>query len=124
MNSVQLLVDGALFHPFAQIVLFVLGTIGLTHIVVDSSLFAPARRWLQGKLPEKIYRVFECYQCAGTWCGFLVGWMTMSTSLWTILVCGFAGSFLASWAAFYLNYLEAKTMIAMNDQPKKEKDVG
>jgi hypothetical protein len=124
MSGVQLVVDGNLFHPFVQIVLFVLGTVGLTHIIVDSSLFKPVKEWLQTRLPENVYKVFECYQCAGTWCGFVVGWMTISTSFWTILVCGFAGSFLASWAAFHLNYLEAKTYIAMGDQPTRDQDVG
>jgi hypothetical protein len=115
MEGLKVVVDGAVFFPLVQIVLFVFGVIGMTHIIVDSGIFMPVRNWLKTLLPVYIYKIVECYQCSGTWCGFVVGWMVMGDSVFTVLACGFAGSFLASWAATYLNYLEAKSIVASLD---------
>lgn len=113
-DGLTVVLNGSLLYPLIQIFLFTFGVIGLTHIIVDSKIMSPVRAFLQKVLPPFLYLTFECYQCSGTWAGFLVGYMIMSHNIFTILVCGFAGSFLASWAAFYLNYLEAQTMVAMD----------
>lgn len=95
--------------------LFVVATIGLTHIIVDSTIFAPIRDFLKKTLPPKVYAVFECYQCAGTWCGFLAGLILISKSIPVIFMCGCAGSFLAVLGANFLNYLEAKSYVEIDD---------
>ncbi len=105
---------------FTRLFLFVFGTIGLAHIIVDSKIFASVREWLKKKLPDKVYWVVECYQCCGTWCGFLLALLLLSYNPFVILAGGFAGSFLASWAAFHLNYVEAKTIQAMDGKGDKE----
>jgi hypothetical protein len=123
MNEVQIATIGAeAMWPLVRLFLFVFGVIGMTHILVDSKLFASTRAWLKTKLPEKIYWVLECYQCCGTWCGFFLALCLLSYNPFIILAGGFAGSFFASWAAFHLNYLEAKTMQAMDGKTPPVED--
>lgn len=98
------------------LVLFILSSIGLTHIVVDGSIFQPIRDVLKKILPTKVYTVFECYQCAGTWCGLICGAMLFEVTVWNLLVSAFAGSFLSTWSITYLNYLEARTLIDINEK--------
>lgn len=117
MNDLHFVVDGGLFMPLISVFLFMFGVIGMTHIIVDSKIFAPIRDWLQKRLPEKVSSVITCYQCTGFWCGLLTGWIVVSHDPLIDFVCGCAGSFLSSWAAFYLNYLEAQTMIKLSDTP-------
>jgi hypothetical protein len=47
----------------------------------------------------------------GTWCGFICGSMIFGFVPLTILLCGFAGSFLTILANVLLNYLEAQTFV-------------
>lgn len=98
-----------------NLILFCLAAIGLTHIMVDSKLFEPLRQWIKNNLPEKISYIASCYQCSGMWTGILMGWFVVSNNLFIILACGFAGSFLSNFAAIYLNYLEAKTIVNLKD---------
>lgn len=122
-----------------EMVLFVLSVIGLTHIMVDGKIIAPIRDWLATPtlpwylgffryspgiikhpilwLIAKTSSMITCYQCCGTWCGFLCGWIVFtSISAWHILACGFAGSFLASLANTYMDYLTAQTIINLPDE--------
>ncbi len=99
---------------FSLLVLSLLAVIGLTHIIVDGAIFLPVRNLLKKFLPTGIYKLFECYQCSGTWCGFLIGYFMFGTWPLTLAV-GLAGSFVATWGATYLNYLEAQTLINLND---------
>lgn len=95
--------------------LFIFSVIGFTNIMIDSSIMAPLRGFLQERLPANVYKIFECYQCMGTWCGFICGAILISLNPLVILTCGFAGSFLSVLAASYLNYLEAKTIVDLGE---------
>lgn len=86
--------------------LFVLATVGLTLIIVDGSIFEPVRCFLEKKLPEKVYDVFECYQCMGTWCGFVCGAMTFGLNPLFIILSGFAGSFLAMFTGLIFDRMD------------------
>jgi hypothetical protein len=104
--------------------LFVLATIGMTHIIVDSSIFSPVRSLLEKILPSYVYKVFECYQCSGTWCGFFIGWtllvypfdFDLVTKIGIVFSCGCAGSFLSTLAATFLNYLEARSIVDLGEE--------
>ncbi len=76
--------------------LFCFATIGMTNIFVDSNLFSPIRNLIQKYLWTYVSQIFECHQCMGTWCGFICGYILLSTSPLLVLMCGCAGSFLAS----------------------------
>lgn len=97
------------------LVLFALAVIGLTNIMVDSSIMAPVRDYLQKILPAYVYKVFECYQCMGTWCGFICGLILISHNPLVVLMCGCAGSFLSVLAGSYLNYIEARTIVNLDN---------
>jgi len=90
-----------------EFLLFACATAGLTHIMVDSAIMAPLRNLLERLLPAPIFGVFECYQCMGTWCGFLCGYLVFGFDIPTILVSGFAGSFIAMFSADIIARLEA-----------------
>lgn len=105
-----------------DILLFIFAVIGLTHIIVDSKIFESPREWIKGKeswLFKKVAEAIECYQCSGFWCGLFCGSIFISPAsilgsiLW-VLLSGFAGSFLASWGASYLQYLESQIVVDLS----------
>jgi len=80
--------------------LFALGVVGLTHIIVDSTIMEPFRNAMQKWFPEKISYMVNCYQCFGFWAGLFCGWACFDNiSYLQILIAGFAGSFLANFGA-------------------------
>jgi hypothetical protein len=78
---------------------------------------------------EKIHYMLTCYQCAGFWCGLFTGLILLDWSYapfpetmpWyydvlVLIMSGFASSFLAQWGAYYLTYLESKTVVEFPDE--------
>ncbi len=98
-----------------NLILFALAAIGMTHIIVDGAIFNPVRALLKKILHKSIYKVFECYQCTGVWCGFISGAIFIDTNIFIIIGCGFAGSFLSTFSVHVINYIEAKTIIDLRD---------
>jgi len=87
-----------------NVLLFILGVVGLTHIVVDAEISKPVHKWIEPRCPV-IARIMDCYQCAGFWCGLALGpVVSWNPLLW--LACGFAGSFLAQLGWLVLDCLE------------------
>jgi hypothetical protein len=97
------------------LILFLLGTVGATMIIVDSTIMQPVRDWARKKLPSKVYRLIECYQCSGFWVGVIFGSILISYNLLVLLICGGAGSYLSTFAATYLNYLEARSIVDLEE---------
>jgi hypothetical protein len=79
------------------LILYILATIGLTNIIINSTIMEPIRCFLKNHLPDSVYEVFECYQCMGTWCGALCGALVLCEH-WVayLFLYGFAGSFISS----------------------------
>jgi len=101
-----------------EIFLFILGVVGMTHIIVDATIFQWLRDWMDAKLPEKVSKLIHCYQCTGFWCGLFCGWAAFTNiSLQQIFLAGCAGSLLSNFMAIYMNYLEAQTIINL---PKED----
>lgn len=99
-----------------SVLLFSLSVIGLTNIVVDpATIFAPVRRMIEASGLPWLEKLVSCYQCSGTWAGFLCGWLIFGESFPTIFCCGMAGSFLATLSATYMNYLEAKSILGVEE---------
>jgi hypothetical protein len=95
-----------------NLLLFVMASIGMTNIIVDGVIFQPVRDFLRQKLPARIFKLFECYQCAGMWCGMICGAMLVSwRNPFVIFCCGLAASFLAHMTALVFNYLEARSIV-------------
>lgn len=115
-------------------ILFILATIGLSSILVESVVFDPFRQWLKGKeydgnnflinfifkiitflhIKSKLSKIFSCFQCMGFWTGLFCGLILISFNPIIILCCGFAGSFLSPFSSTLVNYLEAQTLINMD----------
>lgn len=131
-------------------ILYVFAVIGLTHIIVDSDM--PLVVWLREKGKEILRKfdsqeegktswtkLLECYQCCGTWSGFLCGlilllpsnawlciieyfrtmsliqaiWMTMfrlGGNLLFVFLCGMAGSYVSQWGIYNLELIQAKSL--------------
>ena len=114
------------FGSFSNLIMFAIATVGMTHIIVDGSILQWFRDLVKKisnliKVP-KLGGIVDCYLCAGTWCGFLMGYIWLSPSdkdLWHIFACGCAGGFLSNLAAVILNWLEAATIVNLPDQNEK-----
>lgn len=102
-----------------NLLLFILSTIGMTHIIVDGSILEGFRSIVK-KLTKLIHlshigSIVDCYLCAGTWCGFLMGYIWISKNPLEIFACGCAGGFLASFAASLVNWIESATVVNLPD---------
>lgn len=107
-----------------NLILFILSTIGCTHIIVDGSIMENFRILVKSffekiKIPS-LGGVVDCYLCCGTWCGFFMGWVWLSKNPFEIFACGCAGAFLANFAASISNLIEASTIVNLMD--KEEND--
>lgn len=109
----------------SDVLMYIISTIGMCHIIVDSSLFSKFRenfkKFFEKINLPKIGEIVECYLCCGTWCGFFMGFIWMEqTYSWIFLLkvfgCGCAGGFLSNMAAMILNYIEAGTIVNIPDQ--------
>lgn len=98
----------------SSLILFSLAVIGMTNIIVDpATIMQPVRNLIEQKGPSWLNKLVSCYQCSGTWVGFICGYILISKDIFVVFLCGMAGSFLATFAATYLNYLEAKSIIGV-----------
>ena len=88
-----------------NLVLFVVGVVGMTHIIVDSEISAPVYEWIRPRLPV-VAHAMDCYQCAGFWCGIALGLALLSHRPCTVFAAGCAGSFLAQLGWLVLDALE------------------
>ena len=125
-----------------ETVLYIIAVIGLTHIMVDSKIMQPVRDWFQAPywppawdclkmffthpivwtneyVIKPIGQIIGCYQCCGFWAGMVTGWMILpDITICKIIAAGFAGSFLANAAAIFMNYLEAQTIVHLQEEHK------
>lgn len=101
----------------SSLILFCLSVIGFTHIIVDpATIMKPFRDFIEKYCFSWLNKLFSCYQCCGTWVGFFCGWVLLTDDPLEIFLCGMAGSFLSTFATTYLNYLEAKSIVELNDE--------
>ena|SRR6266446_118021 len=99
-----------------KIVLFIFGVIGLTHIVIDGSIFQWFRDLMDKYLSSKLSSLFHCHLCFGFWTGLFASWAVFNNiSILQIFVGGGAGSFLSMTAALLFNYIEAKTIVNLKE---------
>ena len=95
-----------------NLILFSLSVVGLTNIIVDpATIMQPVRGLIERSGIKWLNKMVSCYQCTGVWAGFLCGYLIVSNEIPAILMCGMAGSYLSTASATYMNYLEAKSII-------------
>lgn len=88
----------------------------MTMIIVDSSILAPFRELLRKTLPEKLYKLVECYQCTGFWSGIVCGLILIDINPFIVFMCGCAGSAASTFWATYLVYLEARSYVDLKEE--------
>lgn len=99
-----------------SVLLFCLAVIGTTNIVVDpAAIFSPIRNMIEKSGIQWAIKLVSCYQCTGTWAGFLCGTLIFGTDPKVVFCCGMAGSFVATLSATYTNYLEARSMLGVEE---------
>ena len=96
-------------------ILFIIATIGMTHIIIDGSIFSSLRDCVKKNFPSKIATLVECYMCAGFWCGVFTGFCLGVNKPTELFSCGCAGSILSQTTAVLLNTLESITIKMTND---------
>lgn len=85
----------------AQLIAFMLATAGLTHIIVYSRLFQPARNYICGWDIYWLNRLISCPKCMGVWAGlFEYAFVYVWPCGW--LVYPFIGSLAAYVAAILI----------------------
>jgi len=102
--------------------MFILATIGMSHTLVDGSIFNPFKVWLEkgGWFRTKLLNLMNCYQCSGWWSGLFTGslmcvmgvdplncglsWMPLSAFIY-----GCAGSYLSPQAAIFIVWIQTHT---------------
>lgn len=100
----------------SRIVVFALATVGLTNMIVDPATIMQPLRDLVDKIGVPwLSKLVSCYQCSGTWVGFLCGYLIVSDRPEIVFACGMAGSYLATMSATYANYLEAKSIVGVDE---------
>lgn len=113
--------------------LFLLASVGMTHILVDSHLLENFRESFspEGKRANPlIYKMISCYQCSGFWCGAFCGFANFSpselnglfsifsnlTSLaYVLFLSGCASSICSVLMVNILNYLETQSVIEVKE---------
>ena len=103
--------------------LYILASIGLAHILVDSHLSGKFKEWMSKRKWFPRTRKFliqglSCYQCSGVWAGGLSGFLfdPVADICWLpipdfccfiirIIAYGFAASFLSVLGAVTIQYL-------------------
>lgn len=99
-----------------RMIVFALATVGLTNIIVDPALIMqPVRDLIDKWCHPWLAKLFSCYQCAGTWIGFLCGYALISQEPCAVFLCGMAGSYLSTMSATLTNYLEARSIIGIEE---------
>jgi len=99
-----------------NLILFGLASVGLTNIIVDpATIMQPFRDFIDRNGHPWLVKLFSCYQCSGTWVGFLCGYLLVGREPSVVFLCGMAGSYLATMSATYMNYLEAKSIVSVED---------
>jgi len=89
-------------------ILFLFGSVGMTHIIIDGSIFDIPRKFLKKYLPEYLHNLFECYMCCGFWCGVIMGCLVVSNNNpFIVFACGCTSSLLSHFHATVLNTLES-----------------
>ena len=94
-----------------KFLLFILASVGLTQVIIDSKIGEWFRNLMKKLLSEYWYTIFECYMCCG-WSSFLICSIPFyfEVSWWTIgvmLSCAFAGSVVSTAYSTVMNFIEA-----------------
>jgi uncharacterized membrane protein len=101
-----------------EIVVWLLGSIGMTNIIVESDIARLIKDKIKPYISEFLMKGLNCYQCTGFWSGAFTTTLLFICNGWElnklclIFLGGCATSFLATFFAFLQTYLEANSVIS------------
>ena len=117
---------------FWAVFLFVFATIGLTHILVDSTIFASVRQFWKNHLP--LAGAWECHQCMGWYSGLICSFFVLLYDgiplltlrnflavLPLLVLFGCAGSYLSMLGRSLLDWLNFSINIPIGE-PSEDTD--
>jgi hypothetical protein len=111
-----------------KLMLFVFGCIGITHILVDGEIFRPVKELISKYLPNFFLKLLNCYQCTGFWVGVIFGSLlyvdvtTIKDSIVAVFLAGGASSAFSYFWALVLTYLEANSIVKMNQNSEQNEE--
>jgi ammonia channel protein AmtB len=106
----------------ASFLLMLLGSVGMTVIIVEGAIFVPVKEFLKKIIPEYVMKVLDCHQCCGFWSGLFLSlffltpeWrgdiMSLLLQLGLNFANGCATSLLAVFWATIMVFIESKTTL-------------
>lgn len=102
-----------------NLIIFILSTVGLSNILVHGSILnyikirkKSIRQWLSHW--EWSESLFSCYECTGTWAGFICGALIFDPWYYFLLY-GFAGGVLSSWNNLLFEYINSNIDFIIDD---------
>jgi hypothetical protein len=98
-----------------ELIVFILGSVGMTHIIIDGAIFNSVRAFLRLHIPSYLHNLFECYMCCGFWCGVFLSYFLLSKNFFFIFSCGCLCSLLSHFHATLLNLLETLSIKNLNE---------
>lgn len=98
-----------------ELIIFILGSVGMTHIIIDGAIFDIPRKILRRTLPLYLHNLFECYMCCGFWCGVFLSYFLLSKNPFFVFSCGCSCSLLSHFHATFLNFLETLSIKNINE---------
>tara|TARA_Y100000034_G_scaffold104648_1_gene131351 strand:- start:11926 stop:12276 length:351 start_codon:yes stop_codon:yes gene_type:complete len=107
------------------LIFFAFAVIGLTNVIVESSIAEPVREWWGKNTTEFFADAIECHQCVGWWSGLLGSLIFFDLSfgfIITAIACAFAGSFLSSFEKVVRNYLVEHYLYIMCKSLQEERE--
>lgn len=89
----------------------------MSHFITDSPFTFGLRDKLRYLASPFLSGLIECPQCVGLFSGLICG-LLLSYNVYFLIMCGFAGSFVSALGERLLNYIEAKSVVDIEDDEK------
>jgi ammonia channel protein AmtB len=106
-----------------NVLLLLLGSVGMTAIIVEGTIFVPVKNFLKKFMPESIMKLLDCHQCCGFWSGLFISlffippweagpdYVDLLSNLGKNFASGCASSLLSVFWATIMLFIESKTTI-------------
>ena len=86
--------------------LFILGTFGLMHVIVDGEILEPFRSFIDKYVTPRLASMVHCYQCMGFWAGALMSLFLISYNPLVVFIHACIGSYLGLLSPYILTFLD------------------
>ena len=108
----------------SNLFLMLLGGVGMTVIIVESSIFVPIKNFLKKFMFQSFMKMMDCHHCCGFWSGVFISlffvfpfatvlesWVIILQTLGKMFATGCGVSLLSVFWASFMMLIESKTVI-------------